>query len=104
MPKMKAVSPVVKAAQAEVQYPDYWLASMHISAQDPNGQVSIHGRLVPSRDLADGSKEVLREEAVQLRIPDVFSVISEDPTGKVAVAYNAILEALIEYMPEVAAE
>jgi len=104
MAKLKAVAPVVKAASTEVAYPDFWLAGMQIMAQNPNGQVSINGRLLPSRDLEDGTKEVLREGAIRLNIPDVFAVITENPTGKVAVAYNAILEALIEYMPEVTSE
>lgn len=101
--KLKAKNEIVKPAVDAVQYPDMWLKTMSIDAQNPNGKVSIRGTLIPSRDVTvDGvtKKELYQRDSVQLNIPDVFEVIAANPTGKVAIAYKAILEALVEQLAD----
>jgi hypothetical protein len=100
MPTLKANTPAIRPADDAAVYPDMWLTNMQIDAQNPNGKVSIRGRLVPSRTLEDGSKAILRGRGVPVNISDVFAVIEANPTGAVAQAFSAIMLALIEQVPE----
>lgn len=101
MPKLKAKT--ATTVQPITSYPHLWLADMHIRANDPNGRVSITGRLVPRADLEDGTVVLHSDprKAIPVHIPDVFASIEANPTGKLAIAFQAVLEALVEEVPQI---
>lgn len=95
-------NPIIKPAVAEAAYDHYWMVSMQINAQNPNGKVSVSARLVPARDVTvDGvtTKELNRDNFVNVNIPDLFARIQADPTGPLAQAFVAIFNALVPEIP-----
>jgi len=102
MRRLLAETPIVKPAETipEKTFDHYWLANMTVEAKQPNRPVTITANMFPARDVDDGegniTKELDRTNRKQVIINDVFGIIANDPTGKVAVALNAVMEALVE--------
>ena len=102
--KIKTVSAVVKPAVAEESFDEYALVNLSLRL-NAKGKIVVDAKLAPAKTLQDGSRRVAQGLAVEnIHIGDLEAAVVADPTGPVAVAYDAIVDAIVSLSDKAQAE
>jgi hypothetical protein len=118
LPPIPASEPVVKPAEEEITYNQYWVANLRINAGNPNQNVRLIASFIPFRHVdveqqqtdengdpvVDGNGDPVMEtvqvpefmpgaEPKRLVIDDLIAEAALDPTG-IGAAVNSVLTVL----------
>ena len=101
---MTLKTPQVSPAVTEVTYDQLWLVDLQLSGARPNRPTRLQATLAPARDVDDGEGGTKPElgpgRRVRLSIPDLHKAIAEDPTGPLAIALDALIDAVVALSDE----